>query len=642
MECIGRLCISLFILSGGVKTFEVIGHEGSAVIIRCTYDLLYQNNSKYLCKGPLTSCSSNIKVDSKTSPAQNGRFSLYDNSSEGNFMVLITPLTTEDSGDYRCVVENAPPNTTTHIQLDVQKALRAVNPKAMTGLHGGSTEVTCPGYQHKSIYFCHHQREFTCYKLTSIAPNNTKIKVVSPGTNEGKYSVNLHQLTERDAGDYWCGAGTNGSYSFITLTKKTHLSIETQLSGYEGGEVQIICPYHPEDSEKIKFLCKDKCNKNNRPLIKSRKNSHTAIHGRFSLHDNTTAGVFTVTITGLKLEDSGKYWCGTNRTSVSIFDYYTTLQVTPKPAPLKTPPPPSSSSSSSPSSSFTTSSRPSAIPASPPPPPPPPPQTSPPSRSDSVSTASSSPGAVVVVCVVLTAAALLLLIIVCMQRRKRTRERLNAADGETAGNTQVPLTDRTYEEIKDPRAPQPTEATDTNPNTVYVMAQLPTIPSDDPTYSTAQLPTIPSADPTYSTAQLPTILSDGPTGSTAELPTILSADPTNPCDDGTYSLAKLPTSPSDDNAYSFAQTPIITHYDDGTYSFAKLPTNPSDEGTYSLAKLPTSPCDDPTYCTAELPISSCDDGNYSLVQPPTDSSENPLNCTTALSPNLTAELLNNP
>ncbi|XP_076135403.1 uncharacterized protein LOC143117687 [Alosa pseudoharengus] len=516
-------------------------------------------------------------------------------------MVLITQLTTEDSGDYKCVVENAPPDATTGILLDIQQALRAVNPTTMTGLHGGSTEVTCPGYQHKSIYFCHHQRKFTCYKLTSIAPNNTKIKVVSPGTNEGKYSVNLHQLTEIDAGDYWCGAGTNGSYSFITLTKKTHLSIETLLSGYEGGEVQIICPYHPENSEKIKFLCKDKCNKNNRPLIKSRKNPHTAIPGRLSLYDNTTTGVFTVTITGLKPEDSGRYWCGTKGTSVSIFDYYTELQVTPKPAPLKTPPPSSSSSSppssytSSPPSSYTTSSRPSAVPPSPPAPPPP--QTSPTSRSPSpvlflkssplqppaispqpsppsssprtttpstssskpsssssssstpssvqqhsVSTTPSSPsalssphGAVVVVCVVLTAAALLLLIIVCMQRRKRTRERLNAVD-ETAGNTQIPLTDRTYEEIKDLRHPKPTEATDTNPNTVYVMAQLPTIPSDDPTYSTAQLPTIPSADPTYSTAQLPTILSDGPTGSTAELPTIPSDGLTNPCDDATNRL----------------------------------------------------------------------------------------------------------
>ncbi|KAL0149085.1 hypothetical protein M9458_055610, partial [Cirrhinus mrigala] len=34
------------------------------------------------------------------------------------------------------------------------------------------------------------------------------------------------------------------------------------------------------------------------------------INGRFSLTDETSAGVFTVNINNLRAEDSGKYWCG--------------------------------------------------------------------------------------------------------------------------------------------------------------------------------------------------------------------------------------------------------------------------------------------------------------------------------------------
>ena len=104
----------------------------------------------------------------------------------------------------------------------------------------------------------------------------------------------------------------------------------TPITGYEGGEVQIICPYLPEDSGKTKLLCKDECKGNNRPLIKTQGGQTQAARGRFSLHDSPTAGVFTVTITGLEAEDSGNYWCGTYGTTVFIFDYYTELKVTPR------------------------------------------------------------------------------------------------------------------------------------------------------------------------------------------------------------------------------------------------------------------------------------------------------------------------
>ena len=99
------------------------GHEGSAVIIKCKYDELFKTHRKYLCKGSWSSCSSNIKADSDTSPEPGHKFCLYDNPSEGNFMVLITQVTEEDSGNYRCVVDNAPPTTSTDLQLKVNKGL---------------------------------------------------------------------------------------------------------------------------------------------------------------------------------------------------------------------------------------------------------------------------------------------------------------------------------------------------------------------------------------------------------------------------------------------------------------------------------------------------------------------------------------
>ena len=42
-------------------------------------------------------------------------------------------------------------------------------------------------------------------------------------------------------------------------------------------------------------------------------------NGRFSLNDNASAGAFTVTITDLKVEDSGTYWCGEESFGSTIY-----------------------------------------------------------------------------------------------------------------------------------------------------------------------------------------------------------------------------------------------------------------------------------------------------------------------------------
>ena len=91
---------------------------------------------------------------------------------------------------------------------------------------------------------------------------------------------------------------------------------------------------------------------------------------------------------------------------------------------------------------------------------------------------------------------------------------------------QVHHTEHVYEEIKDSNHPPLSEPADATTNTVYVTAQLPTIPPDDHTYSTAGLPTIPPDGHTYSTVGLLTIPSDDQTNSTSPLPTIPLDEPT--------------------------------------------------------------------------------------------------------------------
>uniref|UniRef100_A0A8C1L3A3 Immunoglobulin domain-containing protein n=1 Tax=Cyprinus carpio TaxID=7962 RepID=A0A8C1L3A3_CYPCA len=77
------------------------------------------------------------------------------------------------------------------------------------------------------------------------------------------------------------------------------------VTGITGGSVIIHCVYKPETTkESVKSFCKVSGSESTK--VSSEINSH----GRFSLRDNESAGVFTVTITDLTEEDSGIYWCG--------------------------------------------------------------------------------------------------------------------------------------------------------------------------------------------------------------------------------------------------------------------------------------------------------------------------------------------
>ncbi|KAL2086333.1 hypothetical protein ACEWY4_017392 [Coilia grayii] len=618
------------LLTGGGDAFTVTGHEGGAVIFKCDYNkALYDSNRKYLCKGSKAKCSSNIKADSTVTPVSGQKFSLYDNPSEGNFMVLITQLTAEDKGEYYCVVDKTDPKISTVIQLDVEGALIGEqDPAPMTYPNGGSSELSCAfpePLQHRTHYLCHHQAMLTCSILTPSGTMKRKVQKISSG-GKANWSVTLTQLSERDAGVYWCGAGeVNEADRSITLTKKIQIFVGDAftVTGHEGGAVIITCKYKAASyNSNRKYLCKGsqtECPGN----IKADSTVTPESGQKFSLYDNPSEGNFMVLITQLTAEDKGEYYFfiglnilyGTTGTNTFIYDYYTELQV------IRKEEPPSSSTSpcttcsphTTPSSSTSpcTTSSPHTTPSS---------STSPCTTSSpgslpsSYSTSSSTQQrAVVAVCVVLAAVALLLGVIFYMHRRKRTQGQQHNTHTHRHTHTHmhthafkhmIPLTTNTYEEIKVTGHLQPTDSGSTAPNTVYAMAQLPTILSGDPTCPSANSPTMPSDDHIYSTADLPT----------------------NPCDDGTYSLAKLPSGSSVEPIYSLAQLPT-NPCDDPAYTTANLPTNPVDAGTYALAKLPVITCGEDTYSLVKLPTSPCDSSlphpDRSIDDPTTGSSALP-------------------
>ncbi|XP_053472047.1 CMRF35-like molecule 5 isoform X4 [Ictalurus furcatus] len=97
----------------------------------------------------------------------------------------------------------------------------------------------------------------------------------------------------------------------------------TTVTGYRGRSVQIKCPYGSGYEKYNKYLCRGTCPYGGNKDIPVHSGS-PAKDTRFSLYDDTTAKVFTVTITDLRTEDGNTYWCVIERT---LRDSYTELRL---------------------------------------------------------------------------------------------------------------------------------------------------------------------------------------------------------------------------------------------------------------------------------------------------------------------------
>ncbi|XP_046693377.1 CMRF35-like molecule 5 isoform X3 [Silurus meridionalis] len=131
-------------IAGSDDVTTVTGYRGRSVQIKCHYESGYEMNNKYLCRGecPHWPATKDIPVQSG-SPAEDTRFSLYDNTTAKIFTITITDLRAEDANTYWCVVQQKGPNIYTKLQLLVEiddSANSTVSPTT----HSTSTHATSP------------------------------------------------------------------------------------------------------------------------------------------------------------------------------------------------------------------------------------------------------------------------------------------------------------------------------------------------------------------------------------------------------------------------------------------------------------------------------------------------------------------
>lgn len=118
----------------------------------------------------------------------------------------------------------------------------------------------------------------------------------------------------------WKFVYKSASAIFHTVLPKVALSCVTraerliQVSGYEGREVNVSCPYGNGYQSHEKYLCRNPCGY--KDVLISTKGTKT---NKYSIHDHKSRQVFTTTVSNLRLTDAGKYWCGVTRDGLDIY-----------------------------------------------------------------------------------------------------------------------------------------------------------------------------------------------------------------------------------------------------------------------------------------------------------------------------------
>ncbi|XP_051742151.1 CMRF35-like molecule 8 isoform X1 [Ctenopharyngodon idella] len=235
------------------------------------YHFLASVNIKYFCRDSCEDEFILIRSNKKQNPTRTDRFTLYDEGSD--FTVTITRLQLSDSGTYICAVDRLIKDTYKHVTLHV-------------------------------------------YEVSISTPVPSSASSPSARTTRNTIENNGKSVTMQSSAD------TSPETMHGSALSAVVVGAADTVTGHRGERVEIRCSYESGYESNSKYFCKGECIIGFKNIMV--KSGSAAKDERFSLTDDTTNRVFTVTITDLRTEDEGQYWCAVKRT-LSLTDVYSEI-----------------------------------------------------------------------------------------------------------------------------------------------------------------------------------------------------------------------------------------------------------------------------------------------------------------------------
>ncbi|RXN35501.1 polymeric immunoglobulin receptor-like protein [Labeo rohita] len=218
-------------VTGVVSSISVTGYSGGGVNITCRYDRKYTANAKYFCRGEKPKilqtkwCSDLIKTEEKEKWFDDGRFSLYDDTSAAVFTVIIRDLSEQDSGTYQCASDLSwSTDSYTEVNLNVLTADCCEKSISLSAAAGGSVNISCKYPQSHSAdvkFVCRRSGSDLCAEETSVKENRRwsaegQIQLYDDREQQ-LLTGTISHVTQQHSAEYWCGVQSDqGHKSFIT------------------------------------------------------------------------------------------------------------------------------------------------------------------------------------------------------------------------------------------------------------------------------------------------------------------------------------------------------------------------------------------------------------------------------------------
>ncbi|KAM6165201.1 polymeric immunoglobulin receptor [Erethizon dorsatum] len=312
---------------------------GGTVTIRCPFRSENAQKKKSLCKNTGQSCELIIDSNQDTNPSFQGRVRLViEGTDQLAFSVIINQLRIGDAGMYVCQTGEDPSSDKKNVDLQVLEP----EPELVYGQLRGSVNFDCalgPEVANLQKFLCRVNKNKTCDVIINTLGKRDpafdgRILLSLKDTADGRFSVLITGLRTGDAGEYLCGAHSDGqpqegwplqAWQLFVNQETIIPHTPTVVKGVTGGSVAVLCPYDPKESKSFKYWCRWEGEKNGRCplLVESQGLVQEEYEGRLALYEEPGNGSYTVILNQLTTQDAGFYWCLTNgdtrwRTTVEI------------------------------------------------------------------------------------------------------------------------------------------------------------------------------------------------------------------------------------------------------------------------------------------------------------------------------------